>query len=118
MVKAFLKAEIQGWTDACADAGYKAGAELAVDKYGKDIDPPLELEKEVEQAEQQCEPLVNTDETATNGLFTISDDLIDANIASLKAAGIDIAADDLFDISLLNELYEGEPGPQGLRYDR
>ena len=84
VVKAFLKAEIQGWKDACADP--EAGAKLAVDKYGVDIDPPLELEKEVAQAEQQCDLLVNTDETAANGLFTISDDLIAANMASLKAA--------------------------------
>jgi ABC-type nitrate/sulfonate/bicarbonate transport system substrate-binding protein len=45
-VKAFLKADIQGWKDACAgESGYKAGAELAVTKYGKEIDPPLELAK-------------------------------------------------------------------------
>ncbi len=113
-VKAFLKAEIQGWTDACdGDAGYKAGSDLAVNKYGKDIDPPLELEKEIEQAKQQCELLVNSDETATNGLFTMSPDMIDANIASIKAAGIDIAADDLFDTSLINELYEEDPSLKG-----
>ena len=60
-VKAFLQAEIKGWTDACdGDAGYQAGAELAVSTYGKSIDPPLELTKEVEQAKQQCELLVKS----------------------------------------------------------
>ena len=110
LVKAFLEAEIKGWSDACADeAGYKKGAELAVDNYGKDLDPPLELDKEVAQATQQCESLVNTDETKANGLFTISDDLIDANMKSLKAAGIDLDADDLFDMGPLDELLKEKP---------
>lgn len=107
MVKAFLKAEIQGWTDACADI--EGGADLAVNTYGVDIDPPLELAKEVEQAQQQCDLLVNTDETATNGLFTISQDLIDANMESLANADIDVSAEDLFDLSLLDEVYEENP---------
>jgi ABC-type nitrate/sulfonate/bicarbonate transport system substrate-binding protein len=110
-VKAFLKADILGWKDACdGEAGYKAGAELAVTKYGKEIDPPLELKKEVAQSKQQCELLVNSDETAKNGLFTISPEMVAANIASIKAAGIDISADDLFDTSLLDDLYAEEPG--------
>ena len=111
LVKAFLEAEIKGWTDACADP--KAGAELAVNKYGVDIDPPLELEKEVAQAEQQCDTLVVSDETKANGLFTISDEMKDANIASLKAAGIDLKADDLFDTSLLDELLSEKPDLKG-----
>ncbi len=112
MVKAFLKAEIEGWKDACS-GDYKAGAELAVDKYGKDIDPPLEIAKEVEQNKQQCEALVNSDETKTNGLFTISPDLIKDNIASIKAAGIDISADDLFDTSLIDDVYQENPDLKG-----
>ena len=113
-VKAFLSAEVKGWNDACAgEAGYKEGAELAVNTYGKDIDPPLELDKEVEQSSEQCQALVKSDETDTNGLFTMSDDMIAANIESIKAAGIDIAADDLFDSSLINEVYEADPSLKG-----
>lgn len=107
MVKAFLKAEIQGWTDACEDT--ELGAKLAVEKYGVEIDPPLELDKEVAQAEQQCDLLVNTDETAANGIFTISDDLVAANMASIAASELDVAAEDLFDLSLLEEVYEENP---------
>jgi ABC-type nitrate/sulfonate/bicarbonate transport system substrate-binding protein len=107
VVKAFLKAEIQGWTDACADPA--AGATLAVEKYGVDIDPPLEQEKELAQAQQQCDLLVNTDETAENGLFSISDSMIEDNMASLAASDLDISADDLFDLSLLDEVYEENP---------
>jgi ABC-type nitrate/sulfonate/bicarbonate transport system substrate-binding protein len=111
VVKGFLKAEIQGWKDACADP--EEGAKLAVDTYGKDIDPPLELEKETEQATTQCTDLVNTDETASNGLFTISDDLVDANMKSLEAAKIDVSKDDLFDLSLLDEVYQENPDLKG-----
>ena len=111
LVKAFLEAEIKGWTDACADPA--AGAELAVNKYGVDIDPPLEMDKEIAQAEQQCDTLVNSDETAANGLFTISDEMKDANIASLAAAGIDLTVEDLFDTSLLDELLTEKPELKG-----
>jgi ABC-type nitrate/sulfonate/bicarbonate transport system substrate-binding protein len=111
VVKGFLKAEIQGWTDACADP--EAGAALAVDKYGKDIDPPLELEKEVAQAKQQCDLLVSSDETAANGPFTISPEMVDANLASLAAAGIDVSAEDLFDTSLLDEVLDENPDLKG-----
>lgn len=107
VVKAFLKAEIQGWKDACDDPA--AGATLAVEKYGVDIDPPLEQEKELAQAEQQCDLLVNTDETAANGLFTISDELIAANMESLAASDLDLAPEDLFDLSLLDEVYAENP---------
>ncbi len=111
VVKAFLKAEIQGWADACADP--EAGAALAVNKYGKDIDPPLELDKEVAQAKQQCDLLVSSDETAANGPFTISDDMIAANMASLEASGIDVSAEDLFDMSLLTEVLDENPELKG-----
>jgi ABC-type nitrate/sulfonate/bicarbonate transport system substrate-binding protein len=111
VVKGFLKAEIQGWADACADP--EAGAALAVNKYGKDIDPPLEMDKEVAQAKQQCDLLVSSDETAANGPFTISPEMVDANMASLSAAGIDVSAEDLFDTSLLDEVLAENPDLKG-----
>jgi ABC-type nitrate/sulfonate/bicarbonate transport system substrate-binding protein len=106
-VKAFLEAEIKGWKDACKDI--EGGAKLAVDKYGADLDPALELKKEVEQAKAQCDDLVNSDETKANGLFTISPAAIKANITSLKTAGIDITADKLFDMGPLTELLKEKP---------
>jgi ABC-type nitrate/sulfonate/bicarbonate transport system substrate-binding protein len=106
-VKAFLEAEIRGWKDACADL--EAGAKLAVDEYGKDIDPPLELDKEIAQAKAQCEDLVVSEETEANGLFTISDEMIAANMKSLATAGIDLEADELFDMGPLTELLKEKP---------
>lgn len=104
-VKAFLEAEIKGWTDACADL--EEGARLAVEEYGADQD--LDLDKEIEQNTIQCEELINTDETAENGIFTISDELLAQNMATFEAAGIDAAQEDVFDLSLLAELLDEQP---------
>jgi ABC-type nitrate/sulfonate/bicarbonate transport system substrate-binding protein len=108
-VKAFLEAEIKGWTDACADL--EEGARLAVEEYGEDQD--LDLDKEIEQNTVQCEELINTDETAENGLFTISDELLAQNMATFEAAGIDATQEDVFDLSLLEELLAEKPELKG-----
>ena len=103
-VKAFLAAEIRGWKDAVADP--EEGARLAVEEYGADLE--LDLAKEIAQATIQID-LIVTDETTKNGLFTISDALIAQNLTTLAAAGIELEAEDLFDLSLLTELLEEQP---------
>lgn len=105
VVKAFLEAEIRGWQDAVADP--EEGARLAVEEYGVDLD--LDLEKEVAQATTQNELLVVSEETEANGLFTISDELVQQNIDTLATAGIEVTAEQLFDLSLLAELLEEKP---------
>jgi len=109
VVKAFLEAEIKGWTDACADL--EGAAKLAVEEYGADLD--LELDKEVEQNTIQCEELVNSAETAENGLFTISDELLAQNMETFETAGIDATQEDVFDLSLLEELLAEKPELKG-----
>ena len=104
-LKAFLVAEIRGWTDAVNDP--EGGATLAVEEYGKDLD--LNIENSIAGATEQAEKLVVSDETATNGLFTISEELQEATIKSLAGAGIELEAADLFDLSLLAEVYEENP---------
>jgi len=99
-LKAFLKAEIQGWNDAVADPA--AAAKLAVETYGKDL--KLDLAGQTEQAKAQNE-LVSSAETKTNGLFTISDAAVAANLKSLGSMGITVTADQLFDLSLVKEVY-------------
>jgi ABC-type nitrate/sulfonate/bicarbonate transport system substrate-binding protein len=108
-VKAFLEAEIKGWTDACADL--EGAAKLAVDEYGADQD--LDLDKEVEQNTVQCADLINTDETTENGLFTISDELLAQNMETFEAAGIDATQEEVFDLSLLEELLAEKPELKG-----
>jgi ABC-type nitrate/sulfonate/bicarbonate transport system substrate-binding protein len=104
MLKAFLTAEIRGWSDAVADPA--GAAKLAVETYGKDLG--LDLPGQTEQATAQNELVVSPD-TEANGLFTLTDALIGNIITALGDIGITITAEDLFDMSLLNEVYAEKP---------
>lgn len=105
-LKAFLLASIKGWKDAVADS--EESARLAVEVYGKELG--LSMDKERGQAEAQNTKLIVSEETAANGLFTISEELQEKNIEILKLAGFDTTADQIFDMSLLDEVYEENPG--------
>ncbi|WP_369053822.1 ABC transporter substrate-binding protein [Kineococcus terrestris] len=105
MLKAFLRAEVRGWTDAVADPA--ESARLAVEVYGADLD--LELEEQTAEAEAQNE-LVVTDDTRANGLFTMTEELVQENVEALAVIGTDIAAEQLFDLTLLEEVYAEDPG--------
>lgn len=104
-LKAFLLAEIKGWTDAVNDP--EAGAMLAINDYGKDLG--LVEANSIAGAKAQAEQLVVSDETVANGLFTISDELQKETVASLATAGIDVTVDALFDLTILAEVYEENP---------
>ncbi len=80
---------------------------MAVEVYGKDLG--LDIGKEQQQSVAQNSLLVVTDETVANGLFTISEAMQASNIATLAAAGYNITADQLFDLSLLAEVYKEHP---------
>ena len=103
-LKAFLVAELKGWKDALADPD--EGARLAIEEYGVDLD--LDPEKTL-AGMLATNALIETDETDENGLFTISEDLQEQTVASLAGAGITLEAADLFDLSLLAEVYEENP---------
>ncbi len=104
MLKAFLVAEILGWTDAVADPA--GAAKLAVTQYGKDL--KLDLAGQTEQAIAQNDLIVSAD-TKKNGLFTLTEELQNQIITALGNIGITIAASDLFDLSMLNEIYQDNP---------
>ncbi|MGH1564089.1 ABC transporter substrate-binding protein [Mumia sp. DW29H23] len=104
LVKGYLLGLIKGWKDAIAD--HDAAAKLAVEKYGKDLD--LDLANQVDYNIAQSK-LIQSDETAANGILTISDEKIAQNIAALASAEIEIAAEDLFDMSLIREVYDENP---------
>ncbi|PXW27970.1 UNVERIFIED_CONTAM: ABC-type nitrate/sulfonate/bicarbonate transport system substrate-binding protein [Williamsia faeni] len=103
-LKAFLKADIAGWYDAVADPA--KSADLAVNKYGKDLG--LEVDEQTKEAQAQ-NLLVISDDTKANGLLTMTDALIDLNIEALAKAGYDITADQIFDMSLIEEVYAENP---------
>jgi hypothetical protein len=104
MLKAFLTAEIKGWNDAVADPA--GAAKLAVETYGKDLG--LDLPGQTEQATAQNELIVSPD-TEANGLFTMTDALVQECIAALGDIGITVTAEELFDLSLLEEVYTEQP---------
>ncbi|MBF6333829.1 ABC transporter substrate-binding protein [Nocardia transvalensis] len=103
-LKAFLAAEIKGWKDAVANPA--ESARLAVEIYGKD--QRLDLAEQIQSAKAQND-LVVSDDTRANGLFTMTDKLIAQNIEALAKAKITIEADQLFDMSVLRELYAEHP---------
>jgi ABC-type nitrate/sulfonate/bicarbonate transport system substrate-binding protein len=103
-LKAMLKADIMGWHENLKNPAL--GANLAATKYGKD--------QQLDEAEQTLESkaenaLILTDDTKANGLFSITPQLIDQNISTLTYAGIQITKDKLFDMSLLQEVYQESP---------
>ena len=103
-IKAMLRADIMGWHDNLKTPAQ--GATLAATVYGKD--------QKLSVAEQTLESkaenlLILTSDTQTNGLFTITPELIDENISTLALAGIKITKDKLFDMSVLEEVYSENP---------
>ncbi|WP_116997817.1 ABC transporter substrate-binding protein [Desertimonas flava] len=101
---AYFAAEIAGWKANVADPA--KGTELVVSTYG--IDAGLDPEHQALQNESQI-PLIATEETETIGLLTISPDLAASTVDSLAAGGIDVTADDIFDLTLLADVYEAHP---------
>ena len=103
-LKAFLRAEIKGWKDNIADPA--AGAKLAAEVYGKGLGLTVE-EQTLESKDENA--LIYTDETKKNGLFTMTPELIAANISTLELAGHKVTADQIFDLSILAEVYKEDP---------
>lgn len=103
-VKAFLLATVQGWRGALADP--ERAVDLTVNTYGKDQQYDADA---VALSFDRQATLIETEETATHGILTVSDELQQGTVDSLAFAGIDIAAEDLFDLSLLDEVYAENP---------
>ncbi len=103
-VKAFLHAQIRGWKEALADPAL--GARLAVEKYGKNLGWNGAVQTQESKTQNT---LVLTDDTKKNGLFTMTPELIAENIAALKLGGINMTAGQIFDLSLLTEVYQENP---------
>ncbi|MCW2873817.1 ABC transporter substrate-binding protein [Actinacidiphila oryziradicis] len=104
LLKAFLRAEIKGWKASIADPAL--GAKLAAETYGKGLGLTAQ-EQTLESKDQNA--LILTADTKKNGLFTVTQKLIDENIQTLKYGGLDITAEKLFDFSLLAEVYKEDP---------
>lgn len=109
LIKAFLTAEIKGWaktfTEPVDDTVTKVTehyneSAAAGDLTFGDLDPA-----KVKAGIEAQAKLISTEETEANGLFTISDELKEQTLASLKASGWELTADELFDTSIIDEIY-------------
>ncbi len=103
-LKAALRAEIRGWRDNLADPA--AGAKLAIEVYGR----TLGLDPTQQQLQSKAEnALMRGAGTARQGLFRVEDQRIADNVKLLRAGGLAVTASDLFDMSLLDEIYRQDP---------
>jgi ABC-type nitrate/sulfonate/bicarbonate transport system substrate-binding protein len=103
-IKAALLGDVRGWRDSLKDPTIAPG--LVVSTYGKDLG--LEEAEQVLESKAQ-NALILTDDTKTNGLFTLTDALMEQTIKSLSIAKIPMTKDKLFDMSLIKEVYEENP---------
>lgn len=104
-LKAYLTAVIKGWQDSLADVD--ESVRLSVEVFGKDIGNNPDMERTV--AEVQNSELIVSDNTQANGLLTMSDEMVQDTLDSLKLIGYDVTADQIFDLSLVDEIYEENP---------
>lgn len=117
LVKDFLVAEIKGWTDTFQETP-EATVELVSTYYDQAASEDaegleatfgaLDPEKTELGLAAQAE-LISTPETEENGLFTISEELQQQTVESLAAAGWEVSVEDLFDTSIIDEIYEENP---------
>ena len=103
-LKALLRAEIRGWRDNLRDPD--EGARLAYQVYGR----RLGLNPVWERMQSRIEnTLLTVPRTAAHGLFTIGPEQIEGNVEVLRGMGLDVTAASLFDLSLLDEIYQADP---------
>jgi ABC-type nitrate/sulfonate/bicarbonate transport system substrate-binding protein len=117
LLKDFLVAEIKGWTHVFTESADDTVA--LVEKYynaaAEESEEGLEavfgsLDPVKTEAGLEAEKLlISTEETEANGLFTISDELKQQTVDSLAAAGWDVSVDELFDTTIIDEIYTEMP---------
>lgn len=96
----FMTAEIRGWQDFVADPNL--GAQLTVDKYATGAG--LKLDEQRLVAKHTTELAA---QGATKGLMWISDATKELVLKAVKGAGAPTTTEDLFDDSVLTDVYKG-----------
>lgn len=117
LLKALLTAEIKGWTDVFQE-DTEASVDLVMKYYDQAASENEEgLEsvfgaldpKKTGMALEATKELISTPDTEANGLFTITPELQEQTVASLGAAGWDVTVEQLFDTTIIDEIYEENP---------
>ena len=101
-VKAAMVAELTAWQMSIANPAQ--GAQLAATKYGQGLDA---AEQTLESKAQN--KLIATGDALTSGLFYVSPAAQEANIKTLALGGTTVTASQLFDMSILDEIYTAKP---------
>lgn len=121
LLKDFLIAEIKGWTDVFKNSTEDTVAVITefYNKAASDNAEGLEAvfgaldPKKTGLGLDAQKLLISTEDTEANGLFTITDELKEQTVASLEAAGWTVSVDDLFDTTIIDEIYEENPELKG-----
>jgi ABC-type nitrate/sulfonate/bicarbonate transport system substrate-binding protein len=104
ILKAALRADIMGWKDDIADP--TEGASLAVNKFGKSLKYSLQNQLACNKAELV---LMKTPDTEKNGILTVTPSLQSQTVKTLALSGLKTTVADLFDMSVLAEVYQEHP---------
>jgi len=103
-LKAFLTAEIMGWRQSLKDPSM--GSHLTVTKYGSTLGL---VESEQTQESVAQNKLILDSRTSTDGILTITPQQVEQNIATLALGGTKLTGSQLFDLSLIDEIYSEHP---------
>ncbi len=101
-LKAFLIGEIEGWQVQAARP--EIGVDLAVTSFGKGLG--LSKHQQTLEAAAQNTLLADAD-TKAHGLLTMTEAKMAANVQTLAEGGIKTSVAELFDPSLLHEIFDG-----------
>ncbi|MCW2937479.1 MAG: hypothetical protein JWN00_464 [Actinomycetia bacterium] len=102
-VKAFLKAEIQGWKDVLANP--QLATDITVNEYGKDL--KLDPKATLDSCKAGNKLILNGDKQQQ--IITISDKDAAENIKSIAAGGLKLDVGNLFELGPIREVYKENP---------
>jgi ABC-type nitrate/sulfonate/bicarbonate transport system substrate-binding protein len=103
-LKSFLVAEIMGWQQSLKNP--VLGAQLAVQKYGPSLGNTVAEQTQESEAQNK---LILDARTMTEGILTITPEQVAQNIATLAIGGNELTASQLFDLSVIDEVYAENP---------
>ncbi|MGC4934084.1 ABC transporter substrate-binding protein [Gordonia sp. DT30] len=103
-IEGFMRAVLRGWQISVNDPNL--GAQLAVQKYGKDLG--LDLEQQQRESVAQ-NALISTTWTKEHGIATISPQLLSDSFATIARTGVKAKPDDVVDMSVLAKVYANGP---------
>jgi ABC-type nitrate/sulfonate/bicarbonate transport system substrate-binding protein len=104
VLKAALRADVMGWRDNIATPA--EGARLTVEKYGKSLGYSLDNQLGADKAGVV---LMRTKDTEANGILTVTAGLQQETVNTLALSGVKTSVGDVFDLSLLEEVFAEHP---------